>query len=451
MQWSGRCIGRCGFALDSAHWKMAQSKDSQGAQTIRRVLVIVALLAGGIALWQVRQVILLALTAVMLTILLTSPVRWLTRRGVGRRVAVVISLIGMVAVFILLVALMLPQLISQFGQLMELIPQALVALENWINELELPEGVEITPDTADAIVNQLVSSIGQIAPQIFPFFGSVTTVVLSVLIVGFMSMYFLLNPGMHERGLVALLPIRHRPRAWEIIYKLDRTLRGYLQAKVTSMLLVGFGTGLGLYLLGVPFAPALGAITGLFSFVPNFGPLAALIPTLAVTIINVPERVLWVIVLFYGIQLVESQFVGPLLVSQEINLAPVLVLVSQIVCSIFFDFLGLLLSVPLTAIAQVLVQEIYIKDFLGDRPELQPEVEEVPVVLPDVARPERPDVARPKRPDVARPERADIAQPERADIARPERADIARPEQADVVLSERLEESLAPRQAGQKT
>ena len=267
---------------------MAQSKDSQLRQPIRVALLIVAVVVGGVALWQVREVILLALTAVLLTILLTSPVRWLTRRGVARRVAVAISLIGMVAVSILVMALVLPQIISQFGQLVELIPQALVALKNWINELKLPEGIEISPDTTDAIVEQLVSSIGTITPELFPFFSSVTTVVLSVLIVGFMSMYFLLNPGMHERGLVALLPLRYRPRAWEIIYKLDRTLRGYLQAQITSMVLVGLGTGIGLYLLGVPFSPALGVITGLFSFVPNFGPLAALIPTLAVTIINLP-------------------------------------------------------------------------------------------------------------------------------------------------------------------
>ncbi len=413
---------------------MAQPEHSQLAQTIRWALLTVLILVSGVAIWQVRDVILLTFTAVLLAILLTSPVRWLVRRGVPRSLAVVISLLGMVGLFVLLMGLALPQIISQIGQLIELIPQAIVALEQRVNELELPPGFQLLPEDTATLVQQLTDTLGPLLSQLFPFFGGLTSVVLSVLIVGFMSMYFVFDPGMHERGLVALLPPRYRHRAWEIIARLDRTLRGYLQAKTTSMVLVGLATGLGLYLLGVPFAPALGVITGLFSFVPNFGPLAALIPTLAVTIINAPDRVLWVIVLFYGIQLVESQFVGPLLVSHEINLPPVLVLVFQIVFSVFFGFLGLLLSVPLTAIAQVLVQEIYIKDILGDRgmeapPRPKPEL---PVVMPEIAATAAPTVVPVAR-EAAPPSPAPTQTASRSDSTAAER-----------ISAERIEEAAAP-------
>lgn len=429
---------------------MAQSDNSPFGQTLRWALLTVALLIVGIAVWQVRDVILLAFTAVLLTVMLTSPVRWLVRRRVPRSLAVVISLLGMAGLFVLLMALALPQIITQFGQLIDLIPQALVALEQRLADLDLPPGWDILPEDSQTIIEQLAANLGAITssifPQLFPIFGSVTSVVLSILIVGFMSMYFLFNPGMHERGLISLLPIRYRPRAWEIIAKLDRTMRGYLQAKATSMVLVGLGTGLGLYLLGVPFAPALGVITGLFSFVPNFGPLAALMPVLAVTIINAPDRVLWVIVLYYGIQLVESQFVGPLLVSHEINLPPVLVLISQIVFVVFFGFLGLLLSVPLIAIVQVLVQEIYIKGVLGDRGAEAPPAAapELPVVIPEAARPAAAEVAPTPRPSAPAPREA--APPPRA--ARPASKEPAPKEPA---RPERAEPASGERASGEKT
>ena len=72
------------------------------------------------------------------------------------------------------------------------------------------------------------------------------------------------------------------------------------------------------------------------------------------------------IVVIYGVSFIQSQVVGPLLVAGSINLPAVLILLGQIVAGIFFGFLGIMLAVPLTAIIMVIVQEVYIKDILGD-------------------------------------------------------------------------------------
>jgi predicted PurR-regulated permease PerM len=172
---------------------------------------------------------------------------------------------------------------------------------------------------------------------------------------------------MHQEGLIRLFPISYRHRVREIFARLDETLRGWLRATVISMALVGVATWAGLTVLGVQQAAALGVLTGLLSFIPNFGPVIALIPTLAVGIVQTPENWGWVFVVIYGVSFVQSQVVTPLLVSGSIRLPPVLVLLGQIVAGAFFGFLGLVLAVPLTAIVMVLVQEVYIKDMLGDR------------------------------------------------------------------------------------
>jgi predicted PurR-regulated permease PerM len=116
----------------------------------------------------------------------------------------------------------------------------------------------------------------------------------------------------------------------------------------------------------VPLAGVLGTLTGLLSFVPNFGPLVALLPILAVAIISTPSKIMLIVVVFYILQFIQNQIVAPLLMGQEIDLPPAIILLSQIIAGILFGFLGLLLSVPLTAILMVLVKEIYIRDVLGD-------------------------------------------------------------------------------------
>ncbi|MGQ9889835.1 MAG: AI-2E family transporter, partial [Aggregatilineales bacterium] len=72
----------------------------------------------------------------------------------------------------------------------------------------------------------------------------------------------------------------------------------------------------------------------------------------------------------------------PLLVAGRINLPPALVLLAQIVFGLLFGFLGLLLAVPLAAILMVIVQEVYIRDILGDKAVGLAEPASVPSIAP---------------------------------------------------------------------
>ena len=111
--------------------------------------------------------------------------------------------------------------------------------------------------------------------------------------------------------------------------------------------------------------------------------IVVLIPSIAVGIVQTPNNWGWVIVVIYGVSFLQSQIATPLLVSGSIRLPPVLVLLGQIVAGAFFGFLGLMLAVPLTAILMVLVQEVYIKDMLGDRSSDVPRLVVGDVPVPD--------------------------------------------------------------------
>ena len=101
-------------------------------------------------------------------------------------------------------------------------------------------------------------------------------------------------------------------------------------------------------------AVALGILAGLFSFVPNFGPIAALVPALAVGFAQAPQSIGWIILIIYGTSFLQSQLIAPLVFKESINLPPVLVLMGQIFAAIFFGFLGIMLAVPMIAIIMIL-------------------------------------------------------------------------------------------------
>lgn len=354
----------------------------------RWVLLVLALVITLLALWLTREVVLLTLTAVIFAILLTTPVRFFVRHGVRRPIAILLTVVLIMAVIVLSVALLLPDLFEQFRILVvQTLPRAGEVLQQELRPEVLAQRYPFLQDVirdvnltelANQISQQLVSGLATATGQVFPFLGNLVSTMVSILIVIFLSLYFVADPDTYWRGMLKLVPLFYRPRAREILLKLDYILRQFLQAQLVLMLLTGALTALALALLRLPLAGVLGVITGLFSFVPNFGPLIALIPIIAVAIINSPDQLLLVLIIFFGVQTLMGQIIAPLMFGQETQLAPAVVLLSQIISSVFFGFLGLLLSVPLAAILIVLVREIYVRDVLGDH-DLRPtrEVEAV--------------------------------------------------------------------------
>ncbi len=350
--------------------------NAANSATTRWVLTAVVVIVILVAAWLVRGILMLTLASVILVVLFTMPVRFFMRLGVPRPLASLLSLLVIALAVIVLMLAALPTLVQQFTTLATvIIPQGIQAIvEQWQSGaivkqypfLQFIESINI-----DTLINtlgvQLAQAAGQFGVSVLPVLGGVADTILSFLIMVFLSIYLLANPDAHQEGLIRLFPLGYRHRAREIFARLDETLRGWLRATVISMALVAIATWGGLTVLGIQQAAALGVLAGVLSFIPNFGTIFALIPTIAVGIVQTPNSWGWIIVVIYGISFLQSQVVTPLLVSGSIRLPPVLVLLGQIIAGAFFGFLGLMLAVPLTAILMVLVQEVYIKDMLGDR------------------------------------------------------------------------------------
>lgn len=367
-------------------------------QTTRWVLTVLAVVVVFVALWQVRSILLLLLTSIVLVVLITTPVRFLTRRGIRRSLAIVISLLIVPAFFMILALTILPLLATQLTTLSGLVEQGIFRLQEswesfnavtappqyfagWLYEipgLAIPRdpflevaSVVVNSFQVDAqlitqVANQIVSAFGQFGVTVIPVVGGVASLFLNILIVIFMSLYLLTDPKMHEDGIIRLLPLHYRERGRQIIDRLDMAMRGWLESTLLAMMFVGVATWIGLTILGLDEALALGVIAGVLAFVPTFGTLIAAILAVMVGVLQQPQNVGWIIVVTYAISLVQSQVISPLLVAGRIQIPPILVLLGQIIAAVFFGFLGILLAVPLTAILIVLIEEIYVKDILGD-------------------------------------------------------------------------------------
>ena len=181
------------------------------------------------------------------------------------------------------------------------------------------------------------------------------------------GLYLAADPRPYIEGTVGLFPPAHRKRAREILLAIGHTLRWWLFGKAISMVAVGIAVFIGLAVIGVPMAGALALIAALLDFIPNIGPVLALLPAALFALLQGPTQVFYVVLLYGVVQTVESYLLTPMIERRTVELPPALTLVALLVAALLFGWLGLLLAAPATAALMVLVQMVYVEDALGER------------------------------------------------------------------------------------
>lgn len=363
---------------------------------LRNIAATILIALGLLFAWEIRGTLMLTFAAVILVVLFTMPVRLLVDRfEMNRILAILVSVVGFFLVLALIGSSILPTIVTQFTQLTDrVLPEALQRAQGVINSEALTEqfpflkdlvNFEFNTELVNQVVSQVTDLLGRVGGSVLPVVGGLANTLLSILIIFFISMYLLAEPELYVNGIIKLTPKWYRDRLRIILRRIDLTLRAWLSVTGVSMIVVGLGTGLGLAMLGIQEWVALGVLAGVLSFIPNFGPVVALIPAVAAAIVQAENNIIWTVVIVYGVSFFQSQVLSPVLASERMNMPAILVLLGQIIFGFFFGFLGLMLAVPLSAVVAVLVDEIYVKDILGDRPKEKLDEDLPEELAPDLA------------------------------------------------------------------
>lgn len=255
---------------------------------------------------------------------------------------------------------------GQFDQLAADLPRALSRLKSRVEGYGWGRWlVEQVSEPAEMDWNALVWSNG-VLPSTF---GTTFSVVSGALVVLFVGIYFAAQPDWYRRGLLRLVPLDKRSRVGEVLEAVSHRLRWWLVGQSLAMLTVGVLTFVGLSILGLDLALALGVLAGALAFVPYLGPVMAFVPAGLIALLSSPAMTVWVGLVYLGIQTVESYVVTPNIQRRAVALPPILTLAAQLVMGALAGTLGLLLATPLTACALPIVQMLYVEDVLGDAPE----------------------------------------------------------------------------------
>lgn len=198
------------------------------------------------------------------------------------------------------------------------------------------------------------------------FFNSTFGAFGDLYVVLFLGIFFTASPKTYLNGLIQLIPPEAKPKAKSTIGRVGFTLTKWLKGQIFAMFLIATLTGIGLTILGIPMAIALALIAGLLNFIPNFGPLIAMIPAILIALTLSVNTAIIVAGLYILVQVVESNVITPSIQKKLINIPPALTILAQLFMGILTGGWGLVLATPLVAIVMVVVEEIYVKKINPD-------------------------------------------------------------------------------------
>lgn len=316
--------------------------------------------------FSIFDVVLLIFAAVLIAIFLRGLADLLNRYAkVSEGLSVLLVSVMLIALLAGAIALLAPDIAEQVRHLRDELPKSARQVGDYISKFswgrvlidQLPSVDEIM---AKIEISNLVSRIGG-------YFSSTLGSLGNFFITILLAIYLASEPKFYAHGFTKLFPIPKRTRVMEILSAIGDTLRWWLIGKVGSMFFIGILTWIGLSIIGVPLALTLGLIAGLLSFIPNFGPILSAVPAILLAFIESPISAVYVLGLFIGVQIIESNIVTPLIERETVELPPALTIIFQLALGVMIGGLGLVLATPLLALLMVLVQMVYVQDVLGDR------------------------------------------------------------------------------------
>lgn len=281
------------------------------------------------------------------------------RPGLARGAAVGVIFLAALALLAGFLITAIPRSIEQGQQFIDDFPtflkDARVTIEGWANRY----AEVVSQDVRDQIEEVLTDAgdiVGRTAwnvvEQTLGVIAGSLSFVLALATAPVLVFYLMKDSGLITRSLRAPFPATVRPYLQDIMAIADRTMGGYLRGQLTLGLVVGTIVAVGLLLLDIPFALVLGIVAGLTELVPIIGPWIGGAVGVLVTLATEPDKVLWVILLYVAIQLLENTLLVPRIQGKTLNLHPIAVILIITVGSHYFGLWGIVLGPPLVALGK---------------------------------------------------------------------------------------------------
>jgi putative heme transporter len=281
--------------------------------------------------------------------LLWPLVKWLRDKGVPQVLAAIMCVAAFLSFFILLLLFVVTEVIRASADIADEVVTAFEETLDWVREG--PFGLD--EETVNQFLNDLQGFVGDfvsgIGSTVAASLGVLTNLLTMVLIATFFAIFALASGDKLWKQFTGMLTAEHARPATAAFRSAMRTTGAWFYASVVTGLVDGFFIGLGLWILGVPLAVAIGALTFLLAFIPLVGATIAGAVAVAVAFVSGGlSTAIWALIIVLIVQQLEGNVLAPLLMARAVSFHPLIILVLTTTAATMFGIAGLFLAVPVT-------------------------------------------------------------------------------------------------------
>jgi predicted PurR-regulated permease PerM len=279
-----------------------------------------------------------------------APLVAIASRGLPRPVAIVLVYLSIAVILATTLWFALAPLAGQAQELVITLPDLIGQAEAWLEQ----NGERIGNLPLDSLAAQLQGLGGQLLALPVTVMSSL----FDLLLVAFLSLYWLLAGPQLYRFTLSLFPEERRERVGEVLAELSRTVGGYVRGVGINVLLVTVVTFVALELIGLPFALVLAVIAGLLELIPILGPFISGAIIVSFALSQSVNTALLALAFFVVLQQVEGNLLTPMVMRSQTSIHPFLILVAIVLGAGAGGLLGVLVAIPLAGAIKVLVVEV---------------------------------------------------------------------------------------------
>lgn len=325
----------------------------------------------------------MVMVAFFLAYILNPLVERLDRLGMGRSLAALIILLMGLLLFVGLLLVIIPAIVEEVTAFARLAPAYLSQLgelafrvaeilsvkipQDWneVTNLLVERGRELIPKTAQ-VFTQVISSV-------FKSTLHLMGAVLQLILVPVIAYYLMVSFTPIKKGLADLIPPYLRTQVLEKFGEIDQVLAGFVRGQVTIALILACLYTAGFVLIGIDLPVVLGMLSGILFIIPYVGTMFGAVfgSLMAVAKFGDVVHVLYVLGWIAIVQTFEGYFLTPRIVGHAVGLHPVVYILALLIGAHLFDFVGMLVAIPVAAVLKVLLKtavEAYRNSYLYQEP-----------------------------------------------------------------------------------
>ncbi|MGV8930882.1 MAG: AI-2E family transporter [Luteimonas sp.] len=363
---------------------MQEDATADIARFLKRLQWGLLALAAGWLVWLLGPVLTPFVVAALLGWLGDPLVDRLERAGRSRNTAVILVFALMALLLGLALLILVPMIQRQVVTLVESMPtyrdwfvetavpwvqdRTHLQLATWLDPDYLIEQMRAHWERAGGIAT---TALGYLSRSGFAVFAMLANIVL----IPVLTFFFLRDWDNFVERAASMVPRDHLDVVSRLANESSDMLGGFLRGQFTVMLILGAMYGIGLWAVGLDLGLLIGLVAGLLTFVPYLGPTSGLVFGVIASMVQFGDwkHIAAVLAVFGVGQVIESYWLTPKLVGDRIGLHPVAVIFAVLAGGQLFGFLGMLLALPVAAIANVLLRYAHVRYthsrlYAGDAP-----------------------------------------------------------------------------------